>query len=60
MDYITIVGTRDAGMDSGREPASRSLSSTILRRIDPRKRNTVAGSALNRADRVRACREAHA
>jgi hypothetical protein len=59
LDYITIE-TRDAGMDSGRESACWRGYSTILRRIDPLRRNAVAESAVNRTGRVRAAVEAHA
>jgi len=59
LDYITI-GTRDAEMDSGREPACRGAYSAVLHRIDPLRRYSVAGSAVYRADCVRAGREAHA
>ncbi|MGJ4900043.1 hypothetical protein ACQR10_04050 [Bradyrhizobium sp. HKCCYLRH2060] len=59
LNDITIE-TRDAGMDSGRGAARRSEYFIILRRIGPLRRNTVARSAVNRADRVRAALEAHA
>ncbi|MGJ4888793.1 hypothetical protein [Bradyrhizobium sp. HKCCYLR20261] len=59
LDYITTT-TRDAGMKSGRGTVCRGASATILRRTAPLKRNLVAGSAVYRADSVRAALEAHA
>jgi hypothetical protein len=58
LDYITIIETRDAGMDLGRELA-RPAYRVIPRRIYPQ-RKSVTGSAVSSADRVRAGREAHA
>ncbi|NPU12901.1 hypothetical protein HL667_02565 [Bradyrhizobium sp. 83012] len=59
MDYITIIGTRDAGMDLSQEWA-RPAYQAIPRQIHLPKRNSVTESAVGRADRVRAGREAHA
>jgi hypothetical protein len=59
LNYITI-GTRDAGMDFGRELSCSWAYSIRLHWTGSLIRNSVAGSAVNNADRVRAGREAHA
>ncbi|MGY3452447.1 hypothetical protein [Bradyrhizobium sp. USDA 4353] len=63
MNYITTEA-RDAGVHLGRGRTVSGMGAmshvAVHVTVDVLNHKSVAGTALNRADRVRACREAHA